>query len=291
MLSTPPPHETADLFMSDAAAALNPGTAHTASATTHTKGSWKQLGADLTDEIVGFWLNIAADVSPSTTDNRALLDIGVDLAGGTSFTAVVQNLNVYGAGLWSGTGGTGPKMLYIPLRLPAGAAIAVRHQAALASDAMRTAIVGYQKAQAPWQQWAADTCDTYGADTAASEGTAISAANQGATGAEGTWVQITAATLREHRALLLTLGIDTADTNTIARGFACDIGYDIGGGSNYVPLVENLQFVVNSIESIIGPFPPAPIECTIPAGSSLAVRASCSGTTSDVLSAILHAFT
>lgn len=264
-----------------------PGTTVTASASTHTKGSWAQLGTDLTEEAVAMFINVRANASPSGADSRALLDIGIDLAGGTSFTEIVSNLNI--AGLFNTTGGQN-KDLLLPIRIPAGAAVGARHQAAIASDSIAVSAWFLALESYPWMGWSAVLCDTLGADTAASEGTRVSTANQGASGAEGTWVPVGADTTKDYRAILCTLGPDGADTAINARGYVLDIGMDPTGGTTYTPIVSNLNFQTTTSETFWGPMPPLPHMEEIPQGSSLAVRISSSGSAVDNLSAILHCF-
>lgn len=287
MLGTVPGGARA-VFRDTTAASTTPGTSITAGAA-HTKGTAVQLGADLTEPLVGFWLVVETVGTVSATDNRALLDIQVDLAGGTSWSDLIANMNIGHAKV-----ALQAALFYIPIRVPSGAALAARCQAATASKQHFVQIHGVGEGDSPWQQWSAVVCDTLGADTAASEGTAITTGNQGASGAEGTWVAVGGAVTRDYRAIMLDIGVDTADTTVNARGYALDIGMDVDGGSAFVPIVENLFYELGSNETQesqpvgVGGFIPAEVQ--IPEGATLAVRVSSSGTAVDALSAILHCF-
>lgn len=284
MLGTVPP-TVLSIFGNADTPATGPGVAST-SGVAHTKGSWVQVGTDLTQELVGFWWLSYAGASPSAADARALVDIGVDPAGGTAYSTIVENLNCAGVfNAWSRT----PRLLWIPLRVGNGCSVGVRHQAALASDVLNHVAWFVAQEAYPWQGWSAVVCDTYGADTAASEGTAISTANQGASGAEGTWVQIGTAS-KDYRAIIPMLGIDGVDTAWTAKGIVLDIGIDPAGGTAYGAITENVNFNANTSEEMFGPLPPIPITEEIPQGSTMAVRLSISGATSEVYSATLHCF-
>lgn len=284
MLAVPRAYASGKTYRTDVAASTAPGQAITASGTTHTKGTTTQIGADLTEDILGFWLCVSAGAAPSTADARALLSLYIDLAGGTTWTEFIANLNICGIGV-----SVIRRDFWIPMRIPAGAALAAAHQAAIASDVVEVTVYA-ETPSAPWVPTTFAYCDTYGADTAASEGTLISTGNQGASGAEGTWVQVEAAADRDYKAVMLGLGIDGADTSVNARGLAVDIGIDPDGGSSYIPLVENIPILLNSTEEINPLAAAMPYGCDIPEGASLAVRISNSGTATEAYSVILHCF-
>lgn len=262
-----------------------PGVASTSGAA-NADGSWVQLGSDLTFELTNMLLRFVAGTAPSAADSRALGDIGVDLAGGTSFTEIVSDLLLTGTSSNVGQA----RLIRLPIRVPSGASIAFRHRAALASDVIRVQAMFVGASQYPWQAWSADICDTYGAVAASSDGTAIGTGSIGASGAEGSWVQITAATLRDHIAIMPQLAVGAGDTNWSGRGYLIDIGYDQAGGSSYIPLITDLDLLIDSSEITNGIWPAEPLFATIPQGSSLAVRASSSGTAVDALAACLYCF-
>lgn len=97
----------------DSAAGVRPaaaqGTSVAAAGSTHTMGSWVQLlsGASVTDDLYGLLININSAYT-AATNRAALLDIGVDDAGGTSYRVVIPYLmagnaadfNIGSGGLW-----------------------------------------------------------------------------------------------------------------------------------------------------------------------------------------------
>lgn len=90
------------------------------------EGSWTQIaaGSDLSRDCYWIVLSIWAG-SQSATNNGTLLDIGIDPAGGTSYTAIVSNM-VVGA---QPAGLTNPRPYFLlPLFIKAGSSVAVRLQ-------------------------------------------------------------------------------------------------------------------------------------------------------------------
>lgn len=93
----------------------------------NTYGSYASLiaGASVTDDVYGFWINFNSN-GLSATARDALATVGLDAAGGTSFTDTINHLgaacaDVYGAA----TGGIG-LWYYFPLFIKSGTSIGVK---------------------------------------------------------------------------------------------------------------------------------------------------------------------
>ena len=95
--------------------------------TSNAEGSWTQIAssANISQDIFGFLLSVHNGNSNATAKNH-LLDVGVDPAGGTSYTAVISNI------VCGSTGNVvdqkfGAEFLF-PLFIPSGSSVAVRVQ-------------------------------------------------------------------------------------------------------------------------------------------------------------------
>ncbi len=103
-----------------------PGTSVTPGAT-NAEGSYTQIATsgNIAADIYGVYLRVA-NGSTSTAQKDHLLDLGVDPAGGTSYTAVISNI-VCGSSADITTPGSG-QQFFFPLYIPSAASVAVRIQ-------------------------------------------------------------------------------------------------------------------------------------------------------------------
>lgn len=104
-----------------------PGTAVTPGIS-NAEGSWTQIASsgNIAQDVYGFFLWIFNNaVATPTTGKNFLLDVGVDPAGGTSYTAVISNIVCGSAGPI--TAGIGHQFVF-PLFIKAGSSVAVRIQ-------------------------------------------------------------------------------------------------------------------------------------------------------------------
>jgi hypothetical protein len=108
------------------APSATPGTLITAGGS-NAEGSWTQIasGANIANDVygIGLWLTALS----GTGDRQLLLDIGVDPAGGTSYTAVVSNMVVGNFPTAVTAINSGTRFLF-PLFIKAGSSVAVRAQ-------------------------------------------------------------------------------------------------------------------------------------------------------------------
>lgn len=109
----------------------NPGATPGTSVTpgiSNAEGSWTEILSDtvVTQDCDGFFLRISDNaVATPTTGKNFLCDIGVDPAGGTSYTAIISNIVCGSAGPITAGGG---HAFFFPLKIKAGTAIAARIQ-------------------------------------------------------------------------------------------------------------------------------------------------------------------
>lgn len=96
--------------------------------TSNAEGSWIQLAsaANISADVCGVFLTLYGGASTGVAKNQ-LLDIGVDPAGGTSYTPIISNL-VCGYSTTSITNTGLPRHWFFPIRIRAGSTVAVRIQ-------------------------------------------------------------------------------------------------------------------------------------------------------------------
>ncbi len=90
------------------------------------EGSWTEVASSANIAANCYWLTFRVYGGATASNIKShLLDIGVDPAGGTSYTAVISNLVV---GASSGIAGNGNREFLFPLFIKAGSSVAVRIQ-------------------------------------------------------------------------------------------------------------------------------------------------------------------
>ncbi len=118
-------------FLEDARTGVTEiGETVTAHATPHTKGAWTQLHAATPFD--GYYILVASDLlGASGADTSALVDIGYDAAGGTSYTVVAPNLIM---GFNRGSTISPLQQVALPVFIPAGSTVAARMQSVVVSE-------------------------------------------------------------------------------------------------------------------------------------------------------------
>ena len=165
-----------------------PGTSVTPGAS-NAQGSWTQLLTALANEATGFYVQVHSGATSGAAKNQ-LLDIGIDPAGGTSYTAVIQNFVI---GASPALTVAGAREFFFPLRIPAGATVAARIRGSSGTaGTVRVAIRMYGQPSAKWALPMGSYTQTMGTiDTATSLGQSITPGNA----ADGSWIDLGATTL------------------------------------------------------------------------------------------------
>lgn len=190
-----------------------------------------------------------------------LLDIGVGAA--ASEQVIVPNLM-----LGSGTN-RDHAMWYFPIHIPAGARIAGRSQGTTANDSCRVMVYLLGQGFAAAAPYSSVT--TYGAATADSGGTSI---DPGATAnTKGGWIEIVAATTREHAGFVLGFGnqVNTARTSATV---ALDVA--IGAAGSEQKILVDVFFQLDGGADNPRPSCTPFIPLHLPAGVRLAIQAASS---------------
>lgn len=160
-----------------------PGTAVTPGAS-NVEGSWTQVAssANIAEDVYGFYIQVAAGAT-STAIKSHLLDIGVDPAGGTSYSAIISNL-VCGAS--PSLTQAGAREFFFPMFIKAGSSVAARIQGSNATPGtVRVIIRFYGQLTVPEMNRVGMFSETIGTITNSS-GVSFTPGNA----ADGTWVSL-----------------------------------------------------------------------------------------------------
>lgn len=227
------------------------------------KGSWAQLGSDLTQDCYGILININSN-SASAASRNTTVDIGIDRAGGTSYVVEIADLlaggsapyNIGGAGQW----------FYFPMFIPAPAAIAARAQGTV-TTAIRVGCVLLQQPMNPSMFRKGSFVETLG--ITAPNGTAITPG----TTSEGAWTSLGTTTKRLWW-WQVGFQVNAADTAWTAGAIHVDVA--TGDATNKDIIIKDLNFVTSTAEQINNPPLTAGVEWVVPPGSDIYVRAQSS---------------
>lgn len=257
--------------------AASPGTAVTTGAAAGTKGTAVQLIASTAFD--SYWMTVIAhSYANSATAAQGALDI---LVGAATEEVLIPNL-LFGHAGWFAPASTttGPKRWDFPLYIPAGTRIAAQAAGARVSTAFRVIVFLYGgDAMPPFRVGRKVT--TYGMGTVPN-GTAVV---PGASGAEGAFAQMTAATTEDHFAVVPSFQV-SADTTVNLRTFAVDIGI---GAATEEEIAQSYWFSTDALEAMGGPWNSFPAFHDIPSGTRIAMRASNSGTNDGAYDGVVHA--
>jgi hypothetical protein len=160
-----------------------PGTSVTPGAS-NVEGSWTQVAsaANIANDVYGFFLMVSGGATSTAAKNQ-LIDIGVDPAGGTSYTAIISNLVCGASPLLTAPGN---REHFFPMFIKAGSTVAVRIQGSNATaGTVRVAMQFYGKPAGPIMIPTCYVSETIGTITNSS-GVSFTPGNA----ADGSWVSL-----------------------------------------------------------------------------------------------------
>jgi hypothetical protein len=226
----------------------------TASATPHAlPASPTQIIAATTYETE--WIRIwIAETNATATNTDSLLNIYIGGAG--SEVLFIDSLLAGWAGPVGGS--RSPRSYWFPLRIPRGTRISGSLRALIASD---TAEVGIELGVSNGEHWVGSGVETLGEDTAASEGTDITAGGA----AEGTFTAI-GTTGRRYR-YIIPNAMGNTDTTLLDGATAWDIGVGSAVYQNmqdFVTMDSSVELNFNTLDHGFW--------CDIPSGTALQLR-------------------
>jgi hypothetical protein len=210
----------------------------------NTKGSWVTCIASgsVTEDVYGIFIALnGAGVSALAKD--CIVDIGIDPAGGTSFTVVLADLYAGNNGVMNANGG-GFITFYFPLFIKSGSTIGARASVNNATvGTVRAKISIFGKPSAPELFKTAAFVRSYGTDAANSRGTAVTI---GASSSEGSWTSI--GTIADDNVWHWQLGCGINENAYQDTTYVVDMA--IGDGSNKFMVMENIPMIMGDAETI-----------------------------------------
>jgi hypothetical protein len=245
------------------------GTTVTASATAHTMGSWAQLivGSSVTEDVYGIAININSSFT-SATRADSLLDIGIDEAGGSTYTVKIPYLLAGQANTYI----LGGLYYYFPLFIKSGSSIGARIQSITGSRTARVWATLYGGPAHPAATRVGTFVQAFGITTAASNGTAITAG----TTSEGSWTQIGSATTEDLWWWQFGHGYDAATMAAVAAGWSWDVG--VGDATTRRLVMDNVLTITGTTEFIQSYGRAYGCRGHVKAGDIIYARGQCSGT-------------
>lgn len=215
-----------------------------------------------------YWFSVsfnAANTSGAYRSHR--IDIGVDNAGGSSYTVIINDIIASSANAYNTAGG-GVNFIF-PMFIKAGSTVAARTQSNVASATIRCVIEVFGKPSAPHLVNVGAFSETIGLGTAP----AATPFTPGTSGAEGSWVSLGTTTND-----LWWFQLCVQNTSTLMSTLAYNFDLAYGDVSNKVMIIENKRIVTTTGETIgntsdVGGL----VRCQqyVPAGSTLYVRGAC----------------
>lgn len=234
----------------------------TAGGSANTEGTAVVLatGANLSQNI--YWLDLHIHTSSGTGDRSMLVDIGVDPAGGTSYTYVIQNIAVGGI---SGVTGLQGYRYVFPIYIPSGSQVAARVQCNQASITVRVAAKFYGQPDRPEMAPVGSFSETIGTVTN-SVGQSFTPGNA----ADGAWTSL-GTTTNAMWWWQLCYGINNA---TVTAEFTyIDLAYGDGSNKHIIQRFMHAGLTTENMGHSGGNILVAPAcFCPVPAGATIYVR-------------------
>jgi hypothetical protein len=243
------------------------GTLATTGAASSTKGTPVEVFSATAFD--AYWLVVlASQYGNGATTSQGCLDI---LVGAATEEVLVPNLLMGFCGSLSVLG-VGPKCWQFPVYIPAGTRLAVQVAGDRLSTGMRVGVCLYGGGGLPPFR-VGSKVTTYGITTVPA-GTDVAA---GASGAEGAWVQIDAATDEDHFAFVPSFHPTDGDTTLSIRTVFMDMGIGAATEELLLGVEQSYIFHYDSGELCGGPFNPMPAFHDVPSGTRLVARLSMDG--------------
>lgn len=253
------------------------GTAVTTGAISTNKGTAVELIASTNFD--AYWVKLTAGgYGVAATASQGCFDLLIGAA--TESILIADMLMGHCGGDTTTSADVGPKTWEFPLYIPAGSRLAAQ------AAGVRTALGVYITVELwggdGYPAWPVGSrVTTYGMGTVP-RGTTIT---PGASGAAGSWTQITASTSYDHIALVPSFQVAT-DTTVNRR----HITVEMGVGAATEELISHPYFYqTGTNEFMAGAYNGLPTFCNIPASSRLVMRASNGGTNDAAYDGVIHA--
>lgn len=257
---------------------LTPGTSCTTGGTSSTKGTPAEIFASTSFDAYAIEI-MAFNYALAATAAEGMMDI---LIGSATEEIMIPNLMMGNAGgpNVAGVPSNVGKSWMFPIYIPSGSRIAVQAAGARVNTAFSVGIRLWGGHAIPiWR--VGSKVLTYGVGTVPNGVTVA----QGASGAEGSWVEITSSTSENHFAILPSYQI-AAQTTITQRAYTLDIS--IGASTAEELIGDSYWFACGTGEQMGGSWPHIPTFIDIPSGTRLAARVSSSGAANTTSQVVLH---
>jgi hypothetical protein len=241
-------------------------------------GSYTSIlaGGSIARDCYGILININS-LNSGGFNRDALLTIGIDTAGGTTYVDLIPNLLCSCAGTYL----VGGHWYYFPIFIKSGSQLAAKGSVNNASfGTMRVAVWLYGAPSNMEGLQFGQGVESIGAVTASSCGTTVTAGGA----SEGSWTSL-GTTVRKCVAWQHGMGCNDA---TMTNGLCYSTDISFGDGTNQIILGQDRFYYIRSTsEDLSGALYP-PFPCEVPAGATIYGRMQCSGTPDAGLSMIAY---
>jgi hypothetical protein len=137
-------------------------------------GSYTQLLSATSDDAYEVWVCVSG-VGVSAAAHSSMVTIGVDTAGGTTYTDLIPDLVCGPAGAFAGTAGEGGVWFRFPLFIPAGSTVAAKGSRSNGTSAFQVLVVLHCQPTHPELLRCGTFVRAFGASVSTSQGTSITA--------------------------------------------------------------------------------------------------------------------
>lgn len=251
------------------------GTTTSTFGTAPTMGTYTQLLTATAADTVGLYVNFS-DVAVSATGEDTLIDIGVDPAGGTSYSVLIPTLLASCACPYSTAPGVS---YYFPVWIKAGSTIAVRGTRAGGGNSCQVIIRLVGKPRDPSRIWCGSKVTAFGVDTTNARGTVITSG----TTAEGTFTALATAISQDQHFWQMGIGC-TDQTMTSGLIYFADLAYGSSTTVNATIIQDQIFNVPTANETMVSHSRVAGCERWVPSGSNLYGRLQASTTPDSLVS-------
>lgn len=240
----------------------------------NSKGSWVQCLSAIAQDACLVHVNIN-NANTSATARDIILDIGIDEAGGSSYSVKIPDL--IGSCASTNNGGGGINYLF-PLFIKSGSTIAARASQNGVTTGLRTWLKLWGQPKNPASFRVGSRVEAIGVVSASSRGTLVTPG----TTSVGAWTSIGSLT---NNAWWWQYGFGVNDSTMTSQCYRNDIAV---GSSGEVPLITDHLWFTNSVEtSSSGLY--VPCERDVPAGAAIYGRSWCEGTPDSNMSMVVYA--
>lgn len=205
-------------------------------------GAYAQLfsGAAVTDDVYGIWLGVNS-TGTSAQAKDTILTLGLDAAGGTSYTDTIVDLIFSESGAYGGNRNSSGIYYFFPLFIKAGTSIGAKLSVNNATPGTgRVTLQLYCRPSHPELIRVGSTVTTYGSVPGASAGTGITAG----TAAEGAWLQL--GTVANPPPFFWQAGLGVNTGTAVVSANHVDLA--LGDVTNKKTAIQNALVILSDIE-------------------------------------------